>query len=440
MTNFTRTALAAAAALLLSAGHAAAQEQPTPAAGPAPAPAAAPAAPADQSLEARLAALEKKAAEPPKAAFPEVKLGGVVQADGRVYDDSAAQPLVDTILLRRVRLDTTARVTPGLSARVQLDVAGGILQTLDAYADARWIPGVALRAGKFTPPVGIERLVSTPALLFIEYAQTSNLVPNRDVGLQASGDVGTWLSWAVGAFDGAGDGFNNDVDASDDKDLVARLALRPVGGLTLHLAGSHGTRAGTAAAPLLPSYRSEAQGVVYFRYAATAAAVGEHTRLTAAASWYVGGLGLLGEYVASRQRVVNTTAAAPPVVTEARPTNTAWQVAASYVLTGEKNGEGVVKPATTVEAGGLGAVRVKARYQELDVDDDLFVGNVFASASASATKAAGYNVGLDWWPVAPLRFELEYSHTAFDGGGGSAASVADKPSETAFLSRVQVVF
>jgi phosphate-selective porin OprO/OprP len=438
MTNFTRTALAAAAALLLSAGHAAAQEQPTPAAGPAPAPAAAPAAPADQSLEARLAALEKKAAEPPKAAFPEVKLGGVVQADGRVYDDSAAQPLVDTILLRRVRLDTTARVTPGLSARVQLDVAGGILQTLDAYADARWIPGVALRAGKFTPPVGIERLVSTPALLFIEYAQTSNLVPNRDIGLQASGDVGTWLGWAVGVFDGAGDGFNNDVDNSDDKDLVARLALRPIGGLTLPLAGSHGTRAGTAAAPLLPVYRSEAQGVAFFRYATTAAAVGEHTRLTAAASWYLGGFGLLGEYVASRQRVVSLTTATPPVVSaEVRPTNAAWQVAASYVLTGEKNGEGVVKPAGTVESGGLGAVRLKARYQELDVDDDVFVGNVFASASTSSTKAAGYNVGLDWWPVAPLRLELEYSHTAFDGG---AAGGADKPSETAFLSRVQVVF
>jgi len=437
----TGSALAAAALLLatptlaqVATGQAAPPADPaaTPAA-TTPAPAA---APATDPIEARLAALEKKAGEAAPA-YPSVKLGGIVQADARHYLDTTGNRLTDLYLIRRARLITDAAITPGLSARVQVDVAGGVLQFLDGYADARWIPGVTIRVGKFTPPVGYERLITTASLPFIEYSQTSNLVPNRDVGLQASGDATRYLSWAVGVFDGVADGFNNDVDASDGKDGVARLAVKPLDGLTIHLAGSYGNRAGTTAAPLLPTYRSEAQAVVYFKYNTTAAAVGAHSRATAAASYYLGSLGLLGEYVASRQRVVNTTTVAPAVVTVATPTNAAWQVAASWVITGEKNGEGVLKPIRSLEQGGLGALRVRARYQELDVDDVLFVGNVFASASTSASKASGFNVGLDWWPVTPFRLYLEYSQTDFKGG---AAAGANKPSEKAILTRFQAAF
>jgi phosphate-selective porin OprO/OprP len=446
MTTLHRSALTslAAAALLLAApalaqvatGEAAPPVAPTatPAATtPAPAPAAVPAA---DAVEARLAALEKKSAEAAPA-FPSVKLGGIVQADARHYLDTAESRLTDLYLIRRARLIADAAITPALSARIQVDVAGGVLQFLDGYADARWIPGVTLRVGKFTPPVGYERLISTASLPFAEYSQTSNLVPNRDVGLQASGSATRYVEWAIGIFDGVADGFNNDVDASDGKDGVARLALKPLDGMTIHLAGSYGNRAGTAAAPLLPTYRSEAQAVVYFKYNATAAAVGAQSRATAAVTWYLGGLGLLGEYVASRQRVVNTTTVAPAVVTVATPTNAAWQVAASWVITGEKNGEGTLKPARSLEQGGIGAFRVRARYQALDVDDVLFVGNVFAKASESATKASGFNVGLDWWPVTPFRFYLEYSQTDFKGG---AAAGADKPSEKAVLTRFQAAF
>ena len=121
----------------------------------------------------------------------------------------------------------------------------------------------------------------------------------------------------------------------------------------------------------------------------------------------------------------------------ATPTNAAWQVAASWVITGEKNGEGLLRPTRSLEQGGIGAFRVRARYQELDVDDVLFVGNVFAKASESASKASGFNLGLDWWPVTPFRFYLEYSQTDFKGG---AAAGADKPSEKAVLTRFQAAF
>ncbi len=409
---------------------------------------AAPAQPDAAAIEARLAALEKKLAAPPPAG-PEIKLGAVVQGDGRFYQDTRAAPFTDAFLLRRVRLDTTARLGSAVSGRVQVDLANAAVQTLDAYVDAKLIPGVALRAGKFTPPVGIERLVATPAVLFIEYAQTSNLVPNRDLGLQASGDVTPLLSWAVGVFDGTADAGNNETDTSDDKDVVARVAVRPVDGLTVHLAGSHGARKYVAAtgasaattAPtntLLPSYKADSQGGTWFSYASFVAAQGQHTRWTAAASYYLGGLGLLGEYVASTQRIVKLDSTNTATVTNvARPTNTAWQVAASWVLTGEKNTEGVVKPAAALDAGGWGAVRVKARYQQAAVDAKVFEGNTFASATSAAKKATGLNAGLDWWPTAHLRFELEWSQTAFDGG---AAAGADRKAEQAILSRVQVAF
>ena len=44
------------------------------------------------------------------------------------------------------------------------------------------------RFGKFKPPVGLERLVSDSDMLFVERALPTDLVPNRDVGVQVYGE------------------------------------------------------------------------------------------------------------------------------------------------------------------------------------------------------------------------------------------------------------
>src|SRR5205814_1507896 len=72
--------------------------------------------------------------------------------------------------------------------------------------------------------------------------------------------------------------------------------------------------------------------------------------------------------------------------------NRAWQVAASWFLTGEKNSFSPVKPLRPVNfaEGGWGALELAARYGELTLDPELFSpaatgGAQFASASSAST-------------------------------------------------------
>src|SRR4051794_28800558 len=151
------------------------------------------------------------------------------------------------------------------------DFGQGTTVLQDAYMEARFNPAFRVRAGKFKPPVGLERLQSGADLLFVERALPTNLVPNRDLGVQISGDfAGGITSYQVGVFNGVLDGGSGEGDTNDDKVAAARLFFQPfVTGtgpfknLGFGIAGSSGNQSGTATAPGLPSYRSPGQQTVF---------------------------------------------------------------------------------------------------------------------------------------------------------------------------------
>ena len=60
---------------------------------------------------------------------------------------------------------------------------------LDGYFDIRFSPKLRLRSGKDKTPVGYELLIGDASLIFPERSVVSLLVPNRDVGFQAQGDL-----------------------------------------------------------------------------------------------------------------------------------------------------------------------------------------------------------------------------------------------------------
>jgi len=189
----------------------------------------------------------------------QLRLGGNVQADGRVYASDGVPSLGNTFLLRRVRpiLEVTAyRV---FEARVMPDFAEGRVQLQDAYVGARLLPGIQIRAGKFKGPVSLERLQSQTDLLFIERAFPSGIAPNRDLGVSLGGDLFAGrVRYDVGLFDGAVDGGSTDGDAGDNKDGEARLFVTPfarsgglLAGLGFGVAGTLGEEHGSLTAPAL---------------------------------------------------------------------------------------------------------------------------------------------------------------------------------------------
>ncbi len=71
----------------------------------------------------------------------------------------------------------------------------------------------------------------------------------------------------------------------------------------------------------------------------------------------------------------------------------------------------------------------------LEVDDAAFP--LFASADASARRAAAWTLGVNWYLTSNLKLVLDYTQARFDGG---AAAGADREDEKTVFSRLQVSF
>jgi phosphate-selective porin OprO/OprP len=371
----------------------------------------------------------------------QLKLRGYVQADGRFFVSDTEQRGTTTFLLRRARPLLEGSLFGAFDFRLLLDFGGGTASVQDAYLDIRPWKSLRLRAGKYKPPFGLERLQSATQILFIERALPTNLAPNRDIGLQVHGELSEGLlSYALGAFNGVPDGGSADANSDNSLDLVGRVfahpfrgtSVEPLKGLGLGVAVSRGKRLGTPAASGLAAPRSTAQ-LPFFSYltgtpADTVIAQGEHLRLSPQGYYFWGPVGLLAEYVSSAQEVQRGA-------DRARLRHQSWQAAGSFVLFGGKASYEGVKPTQPVQPskGTWGAVELVARYSALSIDPDTFP--TFADPARSAREANSWGVGANWYLSSNVRFALNLDGTAFEGG---AAEDGNRPSETLLLSRFQV--
>jgi len=373
-----------------------------------------------------------------------LRVRGYVQVDGVAFVDDTQIPGVDTMLIRRARPILEGTVGRIVDFRLMPDFGNGRTVLYDAWVEFKFHPLAKLRAGKYKPPVGLERLQSATDILFIIRAAPTLLVPTRDVGVQLHGD---WreglLNYAVMVENGVPDGASADVDTNDGKEIAARLFAHPFKsagramfrGIGVGLAGSAGQNAGTVASPALPSYRSPGDRTVFAFLSdgtaeGTAFADGSRERLSPQAYWYAGRVGVLTEYVRSSQEVRLDTS-------RANLENSAWQVAVGVLLTDDVSSFRGVSPRKpfVAKGPGAGAFELAARWSELDVDDDTFP--VFADPARSVTGLSEWAVGVNWYLSRNARIALNYDCTRFDGG---AADGADRETENVILSRFQVSF
>ena len=185
-----------------------------------------------------------------------LQIGFVLQADGRFSIDDPL-PITNTFVMRKVRPTFTGRVGKFFDFKVMPELAGSVV-LLDGYFDIRFSPKLRLRSGKDKTPVGYELLIGDAFLIFPERSVVSLLVPNRDVGFQAQGDLaGGRLTYAGGIFNGnPADGTSaiTDVDTNNRKDLAGRIVWMPfrstktpphaLNNFGVHLGGSTGRQIG----------------------------------------------------------------------------------------------------------------------------------------------------------------------------------------------------
>lgn len=450
----------------------------------------------------------------------EIRLRGLIQTDYRHFDQGTnisarAAPGASTagylnneeandgFLLRRVRPTIEGTVFGKYGFRFTPEFGDGKSQVVDAYIDARFAPWLKVRAGKYKPFVGLERLQSGGDIKFIERSYvTSALLPNRDVGASVHGDLFEGrLSYALGVHNGVPDGGDNTTasDINSDKDFAARLFTTPLkgadsilAGLGFGLAGTYGDVKGRvintvngSGTELTGGYKTEGQQT-FFRYIDSGSltsgltnavgnpgadwlvhADGKRHRIAPQAHYYHGSLGLLAEYAQVSQQVSIGKTSSNRTTLNHR----AWEISSSYLLTGEDASFRAVKPRQEfdINKGGWGAWELVARYSRIDLDDDAFVyGTSSGSATAalntqnhwlyadpkiSSRSAKTWTAGVNWYLNQNAKFSVNYAQTSFEGGGGpviapttnwaglvSTAAAADRKDERVILARFQVAF
>jgi len=354
--------------------------------------------------------------------------------------------------------------------RFMPEFGGGRAIVQDAYVTARFKPWLALQAGKFKGPVGLERLQPDQYNRFMELGFPSGLVPNRDLGIQLSGTLlGGTLSYAAGYFNGTADGGSTDANATPDadndgkRDWEGRLfalpfansdafALRGLGiGVGASYVNSNGVATSSATAvsttSLLPTYRTPGQQSLFSYRGDTAStatineatvAAGVRRRVSPQLYYYVGPFGLLGEYAQVTQQVRRQIDATTTRYGSLQ--HSAWQVSASWFLTGEEAAYAAFTTRSSFLPGkpGSGAIELVARVQGIHFDDEAFSGGAtsFANPASSVRKADALGFGLNWYLSQNFKWQLNYEVTRFNGGAASG----DRPDERAALTRFALIF
>ncbi len=385
-----------------------------------------------------------------------LRLRGYAQADGRFYFNDKAHIETDTFIMRRVRPVLEGTVFRDFDFRIMPDFGNGASSTTllqDAYLEWRHWPWLKIRAGKYKVPVGLEWLEEDRWTTFAERGMSLDLVPQRDVGVQVSGDViGGIVTYQAGIFNGVVDGGIADVDSWDNKDVAARIFIQPfkttdiapLKGLGGGVSGTYGIQKASSTTTNLASYKTVGQNT-FFSFRSGVAPAGPEERISPQGYYFWGPLGILGEYVVAEQQL---RAGADHHYIK----NNAWQLIGSFVLTGDDATYNGVTPRRPfdLKKGGWGALQLAFRYGDLHFDPEAFntspaaAGLRFVDPTKSAQEARDWGVGLNWFLNRDIKLVLDYDQTTFHGGAGSATATAyaiqNRETEQILLGRAQFQF
>ncbi len=381
------------------------------------------------------------------------KIGGLLQPQLRTFINTP--DATSTFLIRRARLNLEGTAFKNFDWKLQTDFqANGVDNTTsttvqDAYVGAKAFDWLQLRVGKMKSPIGVERWQSAHARWFTDLITTTYLVPNRTVGAMLWGNVGDGLAeYYTGIFNGAPDGGSSNVSTSEQntKDFEARLAVSPFAKTSIVPLKKLTAGAGVTYAPQLNGLGTYATAnqQSFFRYRsstinATAANPGEQVRFVPNLQYFWGPFGLYAEAAWSTVGVSGVTTSKGKITREYSEnlTNFGWQIAASYMLTGEDNSFRAISPRRkfSPSTGGWGALQLTARVGQLTVDSNAFP--IYADPNTQAEQSTTFGTGLNWILNDNAKLTLQYDYTSFIGG---AANGTNRPDANAITTQFQVYF
>jgi phosphate-selective porin OprO/OprP len=387
-----------------------------------------------------------------------MRLQGVAQLDGHYYQ-SFSPSQKDTLTIRRLRAIASGTLYHDYDYYVQTDFGAlnsvtttnnSLLQ--DAYVNIHYWPGFQIQGGKFKEPVGLEILPADASLWFVERGYPTELVPNRNVGIEVHGDLfhGA-LSYYAGMFNGVADGGSGDIETgANSKDVAARIFAQPFTNTTLSgLKGfglGFGTSYGYEGGATLPSFATLGRQTFYSYTNGASASVteaGDHLRLVPQGWYFWGPAGVYWEYADSQEKFqLNRTG---KKYLQERFDTKAWDVSASWYLTGEKNAlfspPAPIRP-FHIDGSGLGAWQLVGRVGGLSLDDGAFNKKANFATAGSAQDVTTWGAGVNWYMNKNIKWILEYEQSSFGFAPGyqAKAGTVSAQDEKVLLTRLQFTF
>jgi len=362
----------------------------------------------------------------------DIRFSFVSQFDSRLpiaslqQGEEDAEEQAERFLIRRLRPIVAVQLNKSTSLYSMVDFGNGRTVMQDAYLNLNLSENYEIKIGKFKSPVSMDRFQSSNSLFFIERGHSSQLAPNRDIGIQISN---TWNAgqnqWGLGVFNGARDNSTtSDTENDSNKEIQGRIFLQTSPNLGIGAGGSYGNKTGSEN---LSRFRSITQNNI-FRYARSTTAQGHHHRISPQLYFQNGPMGLFYEGNSSTQIFKNSLGYTHAL------NHHSTQIIFHYVLTGESATFFNIRPKKpfNFEKNHWGAFELVFRYTDLVLDDDTF-NYGFASQDKSISKAESLGVGLNWYldNQTGIMFNLENSHYKKGAVNG------DLPSETTLFTRLQ---
>jgi len=393
-----------------------------------------------------------------------IRLGGLLQLDDRQFVDPGT-PDMSKFLVRRARPyasgyfydDWEYRFAPefALSSPNATTYSTTIA---DAFINFDTVEEIQVQAGKFTVPLGLEMLTPVAFIPFAERSLTSNLIPNRDLGVMAHGILfDEKLSWAAMVGSGArNDTVQSGLDYGTGPVGYFRLFCQPfrnesevpeeLHGLHLGVGGSIGWQTenqSISSANLFQNYSTDG-GNTFLSFPNGLGVQGEVWRISPQLYYENGPISVWGEFTAEQQGVNTDTILGSSGGGFTNYQTTAWDVEVDWVITGEPCSLGGIVPQKPLDFsnGDIGAWELAFRYDGLAAGANMFrpvsEGGMGISQTSNATGVNGASVALNWYPNRIIRLGVTVEYNAFTGGG--APNTVVENNELGFITRLQLFY
>jgi phosphate-selective porin OprO/OprP len=393
-----------------------------------------------------------------------IRLGGLLQLDDRQFVDAGTTDM-SKFLVRRARPyasgyfydDWEYRFAPEFALAAP-NATAYQATIADAFINYDTIDELQVQVGKFMVPVGLESLTPAAFLPFSERSLTSNLIPNRDIGVMIHGSLfADKLSWA--AMVGAGarnDTVQTGIDNGTGPVGYFRLYAQPLRevmdvpeelrGLHLGVGGSIGWQAqndAISSANLFQNYSTDG-GNTFLSFPNGLGVQGEVWRLSPQMYYNYGPFECWAEFTVEQQGVTTTGIDGSSGGGFTNYQTTAWDVVVDWVITGERATLGGVVPEKPLnfETGDIGAWQIALRYDGLAAGANMFrpvnQGGLGISQTENATGVNGASLGLNWYPNRIIRIGLTVEYQAYTGGGAQGTVVENN--ELGFITRLQLLY